>query len=367
MNTSHAPGRIVRATPIVGVAAAIIALHAIGSGPLAAPPTSSIDGVVQWVESGDPVGVSFALLRLAALVIAYHLALTMALALFGRISGRRSLVSMAERLALPVWRGMIRRMVGVGLSTAIGFTAPVTIAAASDPGSPSGLATLRIEAPVEPDLDAGGTATLRLEPASTTSTHDDPEGAEIVDAPAAEPLDPAVIESTSTTGAPSTTADRPTTSSTASVTDGTEHGGVGPSSRLDEFPRPSASSEPTAIPSAGDGTTSIPPLTSTSTRSEVDGTSAPDDGPSSEPEPSESPRSVRTDAESAVGAAVHHVVEPGDHLWALAESRLMSEHARRVTDAEIAPYWRTVIEANPRLADPDLIFPGDVVVLPPTG
>ena len=61
---------------------------------------------------------------------------------------------------------------------------------------------------------------------------------------------------------------------------------------------------------------------------------------------------------------VKHVVEPGDHLWGLAEQR-MSEHLDRpATDHEVAPYWRAVLVANGQLRDPDLLFPGQVVVLP---
>jgi nucleoid-associated protein YgaU len=52
-------------------------------------------------------------------------------------------------------------------------------------------------------------------------------------------------------------------------------------------------------------------------------------------------------------------VQPGDHLWNIAE---------RTAPADVATYWRRLVELNrPRLADPDnpdLLFPGDVVVLP---
>lgn len=57
------------------------------------------------------------------------------------------------------------------------------------------------------------------------------------------------------------------------------------------------------------------------------------------------------------------VVEKGDHLWKISARHLGDE----ATDADIAPYWRQVVEVNtPRLrsGDPDLIFPGEVVELP---
>jgi hypothetical protein len=63
------------------------------------------------------------------------------------------------------------------------------------------------------------------------------------------------------------------------------------------------------------------------------------------------------------------LVQPGDHLWSIAESHLGDALGRIPTDAEIAPYWRRLIEHNRlRLADPDepdLIFPGQVFELPP--
>ena len=61
------------------------------------------------------------------------------------------------------------------------------------------------------------------------------------------------------------------------------------------------------------------------------------------------------------------VVESGDHLWSLAEQRLAQVRGRGVSDAEIAPYWLKVIGVNLsriRSGDPDLIFPGEIVLLP---
>lgn len=60
-----------------------------------------------------------------------------------------------------------------------------------------------------------------------------------------------------------------------------------------------------------------------------------------------------------------HLVHPGDHLWSIAESRLGAHLGRAPTDREVAPYWRALVAANPRLVDPDLLFPGDEVTVPP--
>jgi hypothetical protein len=63
------------------------------------------------------------------------------------------------------------------------------------------------------------------------------------------------------------------------------------------------------------------------------------------------------------------VAAPGDHLWHVAESALATSWGRAPSDAEVAPYWEQVIEANrERLVDPgnpDLILPGQGIVVPP--
>ena len=71
------------------------------------------------------------------------------------------------------------------------------------------------------------------------------------------------------------------------------------------------------------------------------------------------------------GGEVQVVVAPGDDLWALAAGRLAATRGiapAAVADAEIAPYWVAVCERN-RAAlasgDPNLIFPGEIVTLPP--
>jgi nucleoid-associated protein YgaU len=55
-------------------------------------------------------------------------------------------------------------------------------------------------------------------------------------------------------------------------------------------------------------------------------------------------------------------VRPGDCLWSIAESvTAQTGHSRQV-----ASYWARLVEANRDVvADPDLIFAGQVLVLPP--
>jgi nucleoid-associated protein YgaU len=61
------------------------------------------------------------------------------------------------------------------------------------------------------------------------------------------------------------------------------------------------------------------------------------------------------------------VVRPGDHMWALAERKLTLVLGREVSDTEIAPYWLKLVGTNLsriRSGDPDLIFPGEILLLP---
>lgn len=80
------------------------------------------------------------------------------------------------------------------------------------------------------------------------------------------------------------------------------------------------------------------------------------------------PRTVESIGDPATAAEGTHVVEPGDHLWGIAESALALRLGRPPSDEEIVPYWRTVVEANTdQLVDPgnpDLILPGQVIQLP---
>ncbi len=62
-----------------------------------------------------------------------------------------------------------------------------------------------------------------------------------------------------------------------------------------------------------------------------------------------------------------HVVASGENLWSIAAARVeFSYHAP--SETEIAIYWLSLIEANRHVlasGDPDLIYPGERLVLPP--
>jgi hypothetical protein len=61
------------------------------------------------------------------------------------------------------------------------------------------------------------------------------------------------------------------------------------------------------------------------------------------------------------------VVRPGDNLWTITRRHLTGRLGYRPPVHEIAPYWRLVIAHNqPTLlsGDPDLIYAGEVIVMP---
>lgn len=66
-----------------------------------------------------------------------------------------------------------------------------------------------------------------------------------------------------------------------------------------------------------------------------------------------------------------HEVAPGEHLWAIAADALAAHRGvapAELPDREVAAHWREVIEANAgrlRSGDPDLVFPGEQLRLPP--
>ena len=129
----------------------------------------------------------------------------------------------------------------------------------------------------------------------------------------------------------------------------------GRSGRLASLPSASTSA-PADASDAGS-----PPATTDAPRTTRKAAPRPDPRPGPLPEPV-APRPA---------AVTSVVVSPGDDLWELAARELARASGRArgaVADVEIAPYWVSVCEANrDRLAsgDVDLVFPGEVVELPP--
>ncbi|MDX2345182.1 MAG: LysM peptidoglycan-binding domain-containing protein [Acidimicrobiia bacterium] len=66
-------------------------------------------------------------------------------------------------------------------------------------------------------------------------------------------------------------------------------------------------------------------------------------------------------------AATDHTVESGDSLWLIADRHVRAAVGDAATTFTVTMYWRQVIDANHgtlRSGDPNLIFPGEIVLLP---
>lgn len=82
------------------------------------------------------------------------------------------------------------------------------------------------------------------------------------------------------------------------------------------------------------------------------------------------PAGDRDSGERAAAPHVHEVA-PGEHLWAIAADALAAQRGvapSELADEAIAEHWRAMIEANAgrfRSGDPDIVFPGEQLRLPP--
>jgi hypothetical protein len=129
-------------------------------------------------------------------------------------------------------------------------------------------------------------------------------------------------------------------------------------------PRPAVAAEPGPAGAITTGDPAAAPVTGTAAIVEL----APDTGPPSTTMlrdmgavmPASDPAGVTEEA---------WTVEPGESFWSIAEEHLTDALGRTPSEKEVTRYWDVVVQANrDRLADgnnPDLLFPGQQLVLPP--
>ena len=115
---------------------------------------------------------------------------------------------------------------------------------------------------------------------------------------------------------------------------------------------------PTAEPSTTTTTTSAPP--------------APVPGPAPDPIAPEPPAYPEAPGERTSAVAGTYVVGAGDNLWLIAARQVagIDRPVAEVPAAEIVHYWHALIARNGphlRSGDPNLIFPGEVIVLVQVG
>ncbi|QXC62404.1 LysM peptidoglycan-binding domain-containing protein [Aquihabitans sp. G128] len=290
---------------VAPVVVAVALLHHLGRGALALPPVRSAEALAAWASGTDPLTVALVVLRLAVLGAAYHFLATTVLALLGHGLRRPSLVRLAERSTPRLLRQARNRSLGLALTLGAALVGPIPPASAA-PHPVGGAAEPAVPA------DQGRATLRRLEPASPTRPGE------------------ATLRRTDA-GSPRRAAD--------------------PERR-------------------GDGTAVLRRLTLTpkvsAERNETSGRATLRRiGPADEDEgPQAAPSTSAAGSSAARSTASAHRVQPGDHLWAIAEATLAASLGRPPTDAEIDPFWRQVVAANPQLADPDLLHPGDTISVP---
>jgi LysM domain len=126
--------------------------------------------------------------------------------------------------------------------------------------------------------------------------------------------------------------------------------------------RPPAYRFPAAGPGGGTTSTTAGPTTTTTT------TTTTGHPPTSGGQPGGSQPGGGSGGSQRPRRTPPHKVEPGDNFWSISRRHLAAATGRSPSNAEIATYWQRVIAANRGWLggrDPDLIFPGEEVTLPP--
>jgi hypothetical protein len=106
------------------------------------------------------------------------------------------------------------------------------------------------------------------------------------------------------------------------------------------------------------------PLTTTTTTQAPMTTTKVTTAPAPEPNSSE-PASKAV----AVPSPDRHVVQRGENFWTIAETVLKSSLGREPSEAELVTYWKELVQTNRHMlkqpANPDLVFSGQIITLPP--
>ncbi len=142
---------------------------------------------------------------------------------------------------------------------------------------------------------------------------------------------------------------------------------VGPDGEILIAPRPGSGGAARAVVSTTTTTaTTAPPPTTTPPATTTPTTVPPPVPPPAPPSPA--PATPSPAAAQQPRRTDLYTVAPGDNFWTIAAARIAAATRRAPAAADIAPYWQRVVDANRstiRSGDPNLIFPGEIVMLPP--
>src|SRR6266498_575654 len=362
--------------------AAVVLLTRLGSVPELRIPWHSL---TPWLLNSPVEDVLAAILRNIALLIAWWLLGSNLLYLLARLTRVPSAIRAVRWLTLPVVRRatdhalaltLATSLMGGGTGAAIAGTAPVAVMAPQVPGpvaadhpnpetagplayAPNPAGPPREQAPARaaslPGYVPGAAGLLAQQPTQTTSGQPGYVPRPAGNPPPAPPQ-PTSTPPTSTIGYVPSPAGPP--SSTAPPKTTTPPRSTAPESTAPPTTAPPRTTAPPGS-TAPPRTTAPPGSTAPETRPPT--TTAPPGGnqPSPSPQPPEGP------------TRSHRVVQ-GDNLWTISRDHLAAVTNRRssdLSDHEIATYWLRVIAVNRsslRSGNPDVIFPDELIMLPPT-
>jgi LysM domain len=266
-------------------------------------PLTSTDGMTAWVSDTPPADMAMAVLRLLALAATFYLLAVTALGLAARAVRFGALAAALDR----VTPRLVHRLVSGGSGVGLVLGGAVGALPAPGLGLPDRPALVTAASGAAAS-DPTGTATMRRLPdaTATMTLADAPQPTATMTRATGHPADSPATATTPKPTAP-TTATRP------------------PATSADSAPAPATTPAATGLPAP-------PPL------AEIDG-----------------------------GA---WVVEPGDSLWSIAEDVLAPSGAS-LDERTVDRFWRRLVAANRALladpGNPDLLVPGQRLVVPPPG
>ncbi len=296
----------------------LAALHWLGRSTLAAPSVATLTrraDLSAWITQEGPVTVGLVGVRVMALAVGYHLLATLVVESMARAAGMHRLARRLQNLGLPG----VRSVLGAAAGFAVGLAASGPAAAAT-PSTTVTLSHLPSDG-TDSDLTA---SPIRTSADTATITHLGPSNSDS-DSDSDPDSDP---DSDSHSGRGPTTP----VESTATVTM------IGPVALEPAESQTSSASTDT-------GPTAVAPIPSGEN-------SNPGDPVTSD---------LGSNALGSTGRT--HIVVPGDHLWALAEAEVSASPGPDTITVDA--YWRRVVLANPQLPNPDLLFAGQEITLPP--
>lgn len=103
---------------VVALVAGTTLFHAMGDGPLAAPPLDPSTWSA-WVAGRDPLVATVAVLRLVVLGLSWYLVGATSIGILARLLRAARLVRLADALTVPALRRLLQGALGVSLATAM--------------------------------------------------------------------------------------------------------------------------------------------------------------------------------------------------------------------------------------------------------